>query len=150
MCLFCLPGLLVNFSPPPGKCGSLLNNCKNKVGVPEINYGFFSRCRRCYSSLRSGYLKSRPNTAVAIKTMTRKIPTNEAAKKYSAIFSNFCSRCSCCVRKEIKERKQEIISRIAITEVNSSILVISLLLLMCKEVMTTRQNPSKLAAVFKM
>jgi len=53
------------------------------------------------------------------------------------------------VRIEKKENKQEIISKIAITEVSSSIILPSALSVKCSEVITKRQNPSRFAEVFK-
>ncbi len=51
---------------------------------------------------------------------------------------------------DIKENKHENTSNRATSEVISSIIDNSVLLDMCKEVITNRQKPNKLAAVFKM
>lgn len=48
---------------------------------------------------------------------------------------------------EIKEKKQEKVSINAITEVNSSIMLDVALFVICNEVITKRQNPSRFAAV---
>ena len=53
------------------------------------------------------------------------------------------------MRIEKKENKQEIISKIAITEVSSSIILLSALSVKCSEVITKRQNPKRFAEVFK-
>ncbi len=50
---------------------------------------------------------------------------------------------------EIKDNKQEKLKRTAITEVNSSIMLVSVRLVMCSEVITNKQNPKRFAAVFK-
>jgi len=50
---------------------------------------------------------------------------------------------------EKKEKKQEKVSRRATTDVNSSILLDSILVLICNEVITKRQNPKRFADVFK-
>lgn len=54
------------------------------------------------------------------------------------------------VRMEINERKHELINKIAIIEVNSSIKLVSDLLVICIEVITNRQNPNKFAEVLNM
>ena len=51
---------------------------------------------------------------------------------------------------EVNEKKHEKANTIAIADVNSSIILIAILLLICKEVMTKRQKPSRLADVLKM
>lgn len=58
------------------------------------------------------------------------------------------SRTAFFVLMAIKEKKQEQPNSRAITEVNSSIRLASAWLEMCSDVMTTRQNPSRLADVF--
>ena len=50
---------------------------------------------------------------------------------------------------EKNEKKQERVSRRATTDVNSSILLDSILVLICNEVITKRQNPKRFADVFK-
>lgn len=49
---------------------------------------------------------------------------------------------------EMNERMQENVSRIAIMEVISSIKLVSDLSLICKDVITNKQNPKRFAAVF--
>jgi hypothetical protein len=49
---------------------------------------------------------------------------------------------------EKKEKKLEKARSIAISEVNSSMMLDSVVLLICNEVITTRQNPRRLADVF--
>jgi hypothetical protein len=51
---------------------------------------------------------------------------------------------------EINENKQENVNRMAITDVNSSIRLVSIWLLTCNDVITKRQKPRRLAAVFRM
>ena len=53
------------------------------------------------------------------------------------------------MRIEKKENKQETLSKIAITEVSSSIILPSALSVKCSEVITKRQNPKRFAEVFK-
>ena len=53
------------------------------------------------------------------------------------------------MRIEKKENKQETINKIAITEVSSSIILLSALSVKCNEVITKRQNPKRFAEVFK-
>ena len=53
------------------------------------------------------------------------------------------------MRIEKKENKPETLSKIAITEVNSSIILLSALSVKCSEVITKRQNPKRFAEVFK-
>jgi len=53
------------------------------------------------------------------------------------------------VRREANEKKQEEISDIAITDVNSSIRLDAALSLTCNEVITKRQKPKRVADVFK-
>ena len=50
----------------------------------------------------------------------------------------------------MKEKRQENVSKTATTDVNSSIKNISVWLAICSEVITKRQNPSRLADVFNM
>ena len=50
---------------------------------------------------------------------------------------------------EKNEKKQERVSSRATTDVNSSILLDSILVLICNEVITKRQNPNRFADVFK-
>ena len=54
------------------------------------------------------------------------------------------------VLMDIKENIQDIESMIAMIEVSSSMMLFSALLLICNDVKTKRQNPSRFAAVFKM
>jgi hypothetical protein len=54
------------------------------------------------------------------------------------------------VRIETNEKTEEIISNIAMTEVNSSIKLVSLASDRCSAVIINRQNPSKFADVLKM
>jgi hypothetical protein len=54
------------------------------------------------------------------------------------------------VRREKKEKKQENVRNKATTEVNSSIILVSVLLVTCKEVITIRQNPRRFTDVLKM
>jgi hypothetical protein len=49
---------------------------------------------------------------------------------------------------ETNEKRQEKVNKTAKTKVNSSINSLSVLSAMCNEVITKRQNPSKLAEVF--
>ena len=53
------------------------------------------------------------------------------------------------MRIEKKENKQETLSKIATTEVSSSIMLLSALSVKCNEVITKRQNPKRFAEVFK-
>ena len=53
------------------------------------------------------------------------------------------------MRIEKKENKQETVSKIATTEVSSSIMLLSALSVKCREVITKRQNPKRFAEVFK-
>jgi hypothetical protein len=50
---------------------------------------------------------------------------------------------------ETNEKRQEKVNNTAKIRVNSSIKTLSVLSAMCNEVITKRQNPSKLAEVFK-
>lgn len=50
---------------------------------------------------------------------------------------------------ETNEKKQENVSNVATIEVNSSIKNVSVWLAICNDVITKRQNPSRLADVFK-
>jgi len=50
---------------------------------------------------------------------------------------------------EKNEKKQESVSSSATTDVNSSILLDSIFVLKCNEVITKRQNPKRFADVFK-
>jgi hypothetical protein len=52
------------------------------------------------------------------------------------------------VRIDINENIHENVSKTATTEVNSSIKNVSVWLAMCKDVITNKQNPSRLADVF--
>ena len=50
---------------------------------------------------------------------------------------------------EMNEKKQEHVNSNAITEVNSSIILVAALLVICSEVITKRQKPKRFAAVLK-
>ena len=53
-------------------------------------------------------------------------------------------------RIDEKEKKQEEASNMPITDVNSSIKLVAALSLTCREVITKRQNPRRLADVLRM
>ena len=63
------------------------------------------------------------------------------------MLSHCCSRFIFFVRRDIKENMQEHVSIRAITEVRSSMMLVSALLVILNEVITKRQNPNRLAAV---
>jgi len=50
---------------------------------------------------------------------------------------------------EANEKMQEKVSNIATQEVNSSMMCVSVLLAMCSDVITKRQNPNRFADVFR-
>jgi len=54
------------------------------------------------------------------------------------------------VRIEIKDNMQEKVRKMATTEVNISIILVSMISDMCREVMTKRQNPRRFADVLRM
>lgn len=78
------------------------------------------------------------------------IPKRERIKRKSAI----SSRCFFCfsfiVFIEKKENKHENVSRSVTTLANSSITDMSDLLVMCKEVITNKQNPKRFAEALNM
>ena len=80
--------------------------------------------------------------------MMTRIPQREARKIYSAIVSRCCSRSGFNVLIDKNEKKQEKDKRAATTEVNSSMILASVLLARCKEVITKRQKPKRFAEVF--
>jgi hypothetical protein len=80
-------------------------------------------------------------------TRTITIPESEMAKRYSAVVSNLFSLTRFFVRIERKEKTQENVSIRAMNEVNSSITLEAALLVICNEVITNRQKPSRLAEV---
>jgi hypothetical protein len=65
------------------------------------------------------------------------------------MFSSFRSRSRFVVRIETKENIHEPVSRMATIEVSSSIKCVSSGLAICRDVMIKRQNPSRLAEVFR-
>ena len=77
------------------------------------------------------------------------IPTSEPINIYSAIVSSLLSFSGFALRSEKKEKIQEIESNNATTEVNSSMILVADLSDTCKEVITKRQKPSRLAEVPK-
>jgi hypothetical protein len=78
-----------------------------------------------------------------------RIPRSAARNKKSATVSSRFSLRSFFVRIEVNERIQDIVSRTATTEVNSSIIYDSILLAICNDVITKRQNPRRFADVFR-
>ncbi|GEM_PF-2278618 len=85
-----------------------------------------------------------------ISKIITKIPSREAMNKKSAMLSNFFSFFRFEVRIEEKEKMAEAVSKTAIQEVSSSIMCVSAKFVMCKEVITKRQKPNKLADVLSM
>lgn len=83
-------------------------------------------------------------------TITIKIPIKDDIKKYSAVRSSLLSRTSCLVLIAKKDKTQDTVSNNAITLVDSSTIEFCVLSVMCKEVITNKQNPKRFAAVFKM
>ena len=63
--------------------------------------------------------------------------------------SNCLSLLALVVRMERNEKKHENESNNAITEVNSSTILVAEVFEMCNEVITKRQKPKRFAAVFK-
>lgn len=53
------------------------------------------------------------------------------------------------VRIEENEMMQEKVSNTAMTDVSSSMMCVSILLAICREVITKRQNPRRVADVFR-
>ncbi len=76
-----------------------------------------------------------------------KIPSTEIPKIISAVNSNRCVQLLLSVLIEMKESITERQSKAATTLANSSIIELVVAELMCKDVITMRQNPSKFAAV---
>jgi hypothetical protein len=77
------------------------------------------------------------------------MPINAKTKNKSAIFSRYFSLLELVVFNEKKESKQQQISSNAIIDANSSIMLVSLKLEICNDVITKRQNPKRLVAVPK-
>jgi hypothetical protein len=82
-----------------------------------------------------------------INKIIAKIPIKEVIKKLSARFSNRISLSKFCVRIEKKDKRDEIVNNKATTEVNSSIKLSFVASVMCRDVITNRQKPSRLADV---
>ncbi len=105
-------------------------------------YSLFEK--RIDSILLTGYLiKFRE-----INNIIMRIPIRAIINKTSAIVSNRNSFLSFFVRIDMKEKMQESVNNIATTEVNSSIIFVSIVLEICREVITKRQKPNKFADVF--
>tara|TARA_R110002124_G_scaffold112003_4_gene266001 strand:- start:61 stop:357 length:297 start_codon:yes stop_codon:yes gene_type:complete len=82
-----------------------------------------------------------------INKIIAKIPTRELMKKLSANFSSRISFSNFCVRIEKKDKSDEMVNAKATIEVNSSIRLSFEVSVMCSEVITNRQKPSRLADV---
>src|SRR5919106_524948 len=82
--------------------------------------------------------------------MMTSMPINDERKSTSAIFSDCFALCSLLERMDAKENRQEAASITATTPVISSINVFCDLSLMWTAVITNKQKPKRLAAVFKM
>ncbi len=75
---------------------------------------------------------------------------NRATKKMlSAIFSSEAENLSLSERIDKKENKLAVIKKTHAIPVNSSIVVISFIFVILREVKTIKQNPNKLDDVFK-
>ena len=81
--------------------------------------------------------------------MTSRIPTREIIKNQSAAVSNLFSQTGLFDLSEKKEKKQENVRNMAITEMNSSMSVDAARSVMCNEVITSRQNPSRFTEVLR-
>jgi len=68
-------------------------------------------------------------------------------KKLSANFSSWISFFKFCVRIEKKDKSDEMVNNKAIIEVNSSIRLSFVVSVMCSDIITNRQKPSRLADV---
>jgi len=82
-------------------------------------------------------------------TITRRIPVSEIMKNQSAVVSNRFSHAGFFALSEKKEKKQENVRNIAITDMNSSISVVAVRLVIWSEVITKRQNPSRFTEVLR-
>lgn len=83
------------------------------------------------------------------KKYYRKNSNQRNNKKLSANFSNRISCLAFSVLIEKKDNREEMVSNKAITEVNSSTRLFFVLSVIWSEVITKRQNPSKLADVLR-
>lgn len=82
-----------------------------------------------------------------INKIIAKIPTKELMKKLSANFSSRISFFKFCVRIEKNDKSDEMVNNKATIEVNSSIRLSFVASVMCSDVITNRQKPSRLADV---
>ena len=85
-----------------------------------------------------------------MKSIMIRIQINAIRKKYSAIFSSFASLIGFSVLILMNENIELITRNIATKEVISSRRLFSVLLDIWSEVMMNKQNPKRLAEVFKM
>ncbi len=97
--------------------------------------------------------------AAAVEVLAAEVPQAVVSEAVVAVAGKMfldmkhgllCSLFSLVVLMEINENIQEKVSSMAITEVISSMMLVSVLSVICNAVMTNRQNPKRFAEVFKM
>jgi hypothetical protein len=81
--------------------------------------------------------------------MDTSIPTRAEKNKYSAMVSSRLSRSGLLVRIDTNENIHDAVSNTETIEVSSSMKWVSIGLAICRDVMIKRQNPKRLADVFK-